>query len=108
MLYAAVKSQPTVAEFDRTVVWLTILLLGLGIVMVYSASIAIAEAGRATGNQSAYYLLRHGVFVAISALAGLIAFQVPTHVWQRFAPYLFVFGLALLALVLIQIGRAHV
>ncbi len=106
MLYAAVKSQPTVAEFDRTVVWLTILLLGLGMVMVYSASIAIAEAGRATGNQSAYYLLRHGVFVAISALAGLIAFQVPTHVWQRFAPYLFVFGLALLALVLIPgVGR---
>ena len=31
-------------------------------VMVYSASIAIAEAGRYTGNHPTYYLVRHGVF----------------------------------------------
>ncbi len=110
MVYtAALKSPATqspAAEFDRTVVWLTALLLALGMVMVYSASIAIAEAGRATGNQPTYYLVRHGVFLAISVTAGLVAFQVPTRVWQRFAPYLFVIGLVLLALVLIPgVGR---
>ena len=86
------------SEFDRTVVWITVLLLALGAVMVYSASIAIAEAGRSTGNQPSYYLVRHLVFLAISVAAALIAFQVPTRVWQRFAPYLFVVGLVLLAL----------
>ena len=110
MLYnAALKSpaaQSPAAEFDRTVVWLTALLLALGMVMVYSASIAIAEAGRATGNQPMYYLVRHTVFLAISVTAGIVAFQVPTHMWQRFAPYLFVVGLVLLALVLIPgVGR---
>ena len=106
---AALKSpsvQPPAAEFDRTLVWLTALLLALGMVMVYSASIAIAEAGRVTGNQPMYYLLRHAVFLAISITAGLAAFQVPTRVWQRCAPYLFVVGLALLALVLFPgVGR---
>jgi cell division protein FtsW len=110
MFYSAALKSPTVqtpaAEFDRTVVWVTALLLALGMVMVYSASIAIAEAGRATGNQPMYYLIRHTVFLAISVTAGLVAFQVPTRVWQRFAPYLFVIGLALLALVLIPgVGR---
>ena len=95
-----------VAEFDRSVVWITILLLALGLVMVYSASIAIAEAGRSTGQQSMYYLMRHAIFLAVSVTAGLIAFQIPVATWQRFAPYLFVVGLVLIALVLIPgIGR---
>ncbi len=109
MMYTATRSPITPsppAEFDRTLVWLTLLLLGLGMVMVYSASIAIAEAGRATGNQATFYLTRHAVFVAISVLAGLIAFQIPTRVWQRFALHLFLAGLVLLLLVLIPgIGR---
>jgi cell division protein FtsW len=109
MLYAAAHAHTAPnppAEFDRSLVWLTLMLLGLGLVMVYSASIAIAEAGRVTGNQSTYYLMRHAVFVALSVLAALIAFQVPTHLWQRFALHLFVCGLVLLLLVLIPgIGR---
>jgi cell division protein FtsW len=109
MMYTATRSPiapSPPAEFDRTLVWLTLLLLGLGLVMVYSASIAIAEAGRATGNQATFYLTRHAVFVAISVLAGLIAFQIPTRVWQRFALHLFLAGLVLLLLVLIPgIGR---
>ena len=50
------------AEFDRGVVWITALLLGMGLVMVYSASIAIAEAGRNTGYQPMHYLIRHAIF----------------------------------------------
>ena len=103
---ATLKAQPATAEFDRSLVWVTIMLLGLGLVMVYSASIAIAEAGRSTGNQQMYYLIRHGIFLAISVVAGVIAFQVPIRYWQIMAPYLFVAGLVLLVLVLIPgIGR---
>jgi cell division protein FtsW len=114
MAYAALRStairSPSIApmpsEFDRTVVWLTALLLALGAVMVYSSSIAIAEAGRSTGNQPAYYLIRHVMFLAVSVTAALAAFQVPIRVWQQVAPYLFVIGLVLLGLVLIPgIGR---
>ena len=101
---AGVAAPP--AEFDRGVVWITALLLGMGLVMVYSASIAIAEAGRNTSYQPMHYLIRHAIFVAISVVAGLIAFQVPMRVWQQFALYLFGIGLVLLVLVLIPgIGR---
>ena len=74
--------------------------------MVYSASIATAEANKFTGYQPAYYLLRHGVFIAVGLLIGLFAFQVPVQMWQTYAPYLFLIGAALLVLVLIPgIGR---
>lgn len=94
------------AEFDRSLVWVTALLLGLGLVMVYSASIGIAEAGRHTGYQPLHYLIRHAIFIAISVIAALVAFQVPVRVWQQSALYLFGIGLVLLVLVLIPgIGR---
>jgi cell division protein FtsW len=106
MFYADVKSRPQLPEYDRTVVWASVLLLALGVVMVYSSSIAIAEGSRVTGQQPMYYLLRHGVFVAISVVFAVIAFQVPLSVWQRAAPFVFLFGTGLLTLVLIPgVGR---
>ncbi len=106
MFYADVTSRPQPVEYDRTVVWASVLLLGLGLVMVYSASIAIAEASRITGQQPMYYLVRHAMFLGISVLIAGVAFQIPLKVWQRAAPYFFLFGAGLLALVLVPgVGR---
>jgi len=81
-------------------------LLGLGLLMVYSSSIAIAEGGRFTGNQPTYYLLRHGLFLFVGLAAGFICFQFPLYVWEQAAPYLFCLGVLLLTLVLIRgVGR---
>jgi len=106
MYYRETRKRVAVPEYDRTLVWLTVLLLGLGLVMVYSSSIAIAEGGRNTGYQPTYYLLRHGLFVIVGVIVAVAAFQVPVRLWQQAAPYLFVGGLVLLVLVLIPgIGR---
>ncbi|HYR05803.1 MAG TPA: putative lipid II flippase FtsW [Gallionella sp.] len=100
------RTRPPQAQYDELLVWVLIALLALGLVMVYSASIATAEAGKFTGYQPTYYLLRHGVFIAAGLLAGLLAFQVPVQLWQNYAPYLFLTGVVLLLLVLIPgIGR---
>jgi cell division protein FtsW len=94
------------ATYDQGLVWVTLILLGIGLVMVYSASIALAEADKATGHQSTYFLIRQAIFIVISLGAGLMAFQVPTAMWQKMAPYLFLTGIALLVLVLIPgVGR---
>lgn len=94
------------AEVDLALLWSALILLLLGMVMVYSASIAIAEAGRFTGNQPAYYLVRHGVFLVIGLVAAACVFQVPLTTWQQLAPWLFVAGFVMLALVLIPgVGR---
>jgi cell division protein FtsW len=106
VFYTDVKTRAPVAEYDEGLVWAAILLLGLGLVMVYSASIAIAEGSRMTGHQPTYYLVRHALTVAIGLAAAVAAFQVPLRLWQQAAPYLFVLGAALLTLVLIPgVGR---
>jgi len=97
----------TVAEYDEMLVWIVLALLSIGMVMVYSASIATAEESKFTGFHPTYYLIRHSIFICIGIVAGVMAFQVPVQTWQKLAPYLFMLGVVLLVLVLIPgIGRA--
>ncbi len=106
IFYTDAKAGRVAAEYDQSLVWTAVLLLGLGLVMVYSASIAIAEGSRATNFQPAYFLARQCTYVAAGIAAGVLAFQIPLRVWQQAAPYLFVLGVGLLLLVLIPgIGR---
>ncbi|HEY8084300.1 MAG TPA: putative lipid II flippase FtsW [Methylophilaceae bacterium] len=92
--------------YDQALLWAVLLLLSFGLVMVYSASIALAEADKAFGHQSTYFLVRHTIFLIVGLLAGLVTFQFPTRFWQKMAPLLFLLGLAMLVLVLIpHIGR---
>ena len=94
------------SEVDYALLWSTLLLLFFGMVMVYSASIAIAEAGKFTGHQPAYFLVRHAIFLCIGIVAAAVAFQVPLSAWQQLSPWLFVAGVVLLIVVLIPgIGR---
>ena len=93
-------------NYDQGLLWVTMILLGIGLVMVYSASIAIAEADKVVGNNSSYYLVRQAIFIVISLCAAFVAFNIPLAWWQKMAPYLFLLGLALLVLVLIPgVGR---
>ena len=106
MFHTDVKPRAALAEYDQSLVWAAVLLIGLGLVMVYSASIAIAEGSRVTGNQPTYFLVRHGLFAAVSLAAAIAAFQVPLRWWQQAAPLLFLFGAGLLVLVLVPgVGR---
>jgi len=106
VFYSEANARLPLAEYDQTLMWMTLLMLGLGLVMVYSASIAIAEASRSSGYQASYYLVRHALFVAAGVMAALVAFQVPLRAWQQAAPWLFLVGVMLLALVLVPgIGR---
>ncbi len=108
-MHSAALNSPrrVLAEYDTVLVWIITALLALGLVMVYSASIATAEAGKYTGHLASYYLVRHGIFIMIGLVCAVFAFQVPTQKWQQAAPYLFALGVVLLLLVLIPgIGRA--
>ena len=100
-------ARPTSPEMDPLLLWPAIGLLLLGLVMVYSASIAMAEGSRFTGNQSSYFLVRHAVFLVVGVGAAMIAFQVPMRLWQQVSLWLFLAGLFLLIVVLIpHIGRS--
>lgn len=93
-------------EYDRSLAWAALLLLSLGLVMVYSASIATAEASRYSGQNAAYFLLRHAVFLALALGAATAVFLVPARYWQKAAPWFFAGCVVLLVLVLAPgVGR---
>jgi cell division protein FtsW len=95
------------AELDPFLLWPALALLLTGLVMVYSASIATAEGSAFTGHQPAYFLVRHAVYLTVGLMAALIAFQIPLRFWQQMAPWAFLAGIVLLAVVLLPvIGRS--
>jgi cell division protein FtsW len=101
------RSAAAVPELDPLLLWPALGLLLLGLVMVYSASIATAEGSRFTGNQATYFLARHAVFLAVGLFVGALAFQVPLRTWQQASPWLFATGVVLLVIVLIpHVGRS--
>ena len=103
--YVFARSAPD-AEYDRSLAWAALLLSAAGLVMVYSASIATAEASRYTGHNSAWYLARHAAFLGGALFAAIVVFLVPARLWQKAAPWLFLGAVALLVAVLVPgIGR---
>jgi cell division protein FtsW len=93
-------------SFDHGLFWVSMILIGIGLVMVYSSSIALAETAKKFGNSSSYFLIRQTLFICIGAAAGFITFLIPIRWWQKVSPYLFLGGLFLLILVLIP-GIGH-
>lgn len=83
---------------DHGLMLSTLALLVVGLVMISSASVDVADVRN--GNPF-HYLLRHGVFVCLGLIAGLIAFQLPLSWWQKSGWLLLSVSLILLVLVLI-------
>ena len=96
----------SVLGVDQTLVWVTVALLTWGLIMVYSASIAMPDNPRFTNYTHTYFLSRHAMWLVMGFVAALLTFQVPMKVWERSAPWLFVLTLVFLILVLIpHIGK---
>ncbi len=92
--------------FDQTLVAVVVALVALGLVMVYSASIAMPDNPRFSGYTQAFFLQRHVLALAIGFVVALLTVQVPTSAWEKHAPMIFVVSLILLVLVLMPfIGK---
>ncbi|MBU64953.1 MAG: putative lipid II flippase FtsW [Cupriavidus sp.] len=88
-------------EYDQPLLWVAIVLLTFGLVMVYSASIALPDSPRYANYREAHFLVRHAFALFIGLSMGLVAFQIPVKVWDKYAPKLFVISLILLVIVLV-------
>ena len=93
----------SVQRFDAALVWMTALLLGLGLVMVYSASIAILERRDPTGGSATFYLVRQSAAIGMALVASVFAYAVPPERWQQLARPLFAVGAVLLILVFVPV-----
>jgi len=100
-------AQPAaVPTVDVALIWAIVALLLGGLVMVYSASIALPDSPRFAGYRPTHFLVRHLFAIALGAALALVAFSLPIRFWQRWAPLLFLAGLVLLVIVLIPgIGK---
>jgi cell division protein FtsW len=106
-LATAPANPRTMLALDVSLAWAALLLLAIGLVMVYSSSIAMAETSNHTGHRAWYFLARHAIFLAVGLVAGAVAFQIPIKAWQKLAPWLFIAGALLLVAVLIPgIGKS--
>ena len=86
-----------VKGFDQHLVWVVFALLMFGLVMVYSASIAIADNPRSgMGFEQTHFLVRHFVSMFVAFVLALLAFQIPLDTWERVAPWVFVVSIVLL------------
>jgi cell division protein FtsW len=66
----------------------------------------MAEAERFTGFRPSYFLVRHSACLVAGMAFATVLFRVPVWLWQRAAPWLFLFGTLLLAAVLLPgIGK---
>ena len=102
MEYRRTNATPAhVLGFDQTLLWVVVALLAWGLVMVYSASIAMPQNPRFGKIAPTHFLLRHTFALAMGFVAALLAFQIPMATWERSARLLFLFSLALLVLVLV-------
>jgi cell division protein FtsW len=99
------SGKPTsVSGFDQPLAWVVGALLALGLVMVYSASVAMHDNPKFANYAPTYFLQRQAMFIALGFICGLLTLQIPIAVWERWAPWLFAVALALLITVLI-VGR---
>jgi cell division protein FtsW len=92
---------------DFAMLWVVAALLLIGLVMVYSASIALPDSSRFANYAPTHFLVRHLMAMLIGIAAGLVAFAVPVREWQAWSKWLFLIGLVLLVIVLIPgVGKS--
>lgn len=91
---------------DKALLWVIVGLMMWGLVMVYSASVALPDNPRFARYATTHFLLRHALAMLIAVGVALLAFQIPIERWEKLAPWLFVLSLLLLVAVLVPgIGK---
>lgn len=100
--YVRVASTPTrVPEMDQALIWVAACLLALGLVMVFSATIALPDSPRFAHLSPYNFLLGQLKWMVIGLIAAALAFQVPMLWWERYSSWIFAAMLALLIAVLL-------
>jgi cell division protein FtsW len=94
------------SSVDQALIWLVALLLLWGLVMVYSASVAMPDNPKFARYSHTHFLWRHALSLVLAVVAAGLVFQVPMQTWEKLAPYIFIASMILLIAVLLPfIGK---
>jgi cell division protein FtsW len=103
LAFARSNARPRTFVFDGVLLMNVAAILLLGLVMMTSASVSIADR---QVHEPLYYLEREMVGVGLGLAAALIAMAIPTSLWERLGMPLLLFAFLLLVIVLIP-GVGH-
>ena len=99
-------AQGKIQNIDQAMVWVVLTLLMWGMIMVYSATIAMPDNPKFAKYSQTHFLMRHIISMLIGFGVALLVFQIPLEIWEKNARPLFIVALVLLALVLLPfIGK---
>ncbi|SSY80274.1 putative lipid II flippase FtsW [Alysiella crassa] len=84
-------------EYDQTLLWVLLCLLGFGLIMVYSASIAQAGLNN-FANRDAFFI-KQAQFATIGMLLAWLLFRAPMWRWQRWTKFALPITIIVLAIV---------
>ena len=74
-------------SYDLPLLVASFTLVAIGLLMVYSASIALADGPRYANYGRYYFVVRHGLFVAVGLLISSLVLTVPVLVPQRWVAW---------------------
>ena len=92
----------SVSTFDRSYIVLGVAMYMIGLIMVASSSMPIAE--RLFGNPF-HFMIRHAIYIGLSVIIASVVMQVPLSAWHKHSTNLLIFGVVLLVTVLV-VGRS--
>ena len=90
-----------IQPYDHWLILLAIALLSIGLVVVTSASMPVAE--RLHGNPF-HFAIRHGIYIVLAMITAMIVMQIPMRWWRMSNVWLLLLAVFLLVAVLV-IGR---
>jgi cell division protein FtsW len=90
-----------VAGFDQALAMAVAALVLLGLLMVYSASVALPDSPKYARYEPTHFLERHTLALALALAAGALVLRVPIAFWEKHAGKLYLLALVLLVLVLL-------
>jgi cell division protein FtsW len=90
------------AVFDRSFIVIALVMYMIGLIMVASSSMPVAER---LFNNPFHFVIRHAIYIVLSLGVAGVALQIPMAWWQKNSGYLLMFGVFLLVAVLL-IGRS--
>lgn len=93
-------TQPS-APYDVTLILIALALMSIGVIIVTSASMPVAD--RLHDNPF-YFAIRHGIYIVAAVVAAMVVLQLPMQFWRMTNPYLLLAAIGLLVAVLL-IGR---
>ncbi|WP_334019862.1 cell division protein FtsW [Alteromonas sp. S015] len=91
----------TTHPYDVTLILIALALMSIGVVIVTSASMPVAD--RLHDNPF-YFAIRHGIYIVGAIVAAMMVLNLPMQFWRMTNPYLLIAAIALLLAVLV-VGR---